>query len=83
MICQNGGWEGIPSWARHFGGPGGRVERFPNPQSVQEAMFHQGMGDKQGMGMTPGMMMEMNRMMVIKTHGAWKWRWHDVSQNAR
>ncbi|KAI1885229.1 hypothetical protein AGOR_G00218020 [Albula goreensis] len=46
-----------------FGGPGGRVERFPNPQSVQEAMFQQGMGDKQPMGLPPGMVMEMNRMM--------------------
>lgn len=43
------------------GGPGGRVERFPNPQAVQEAMFQQGMEGKPGMGMPPGMMME--RMM--------------------
>ncbi|XP_048834647.1 B-cell CLL/lymphoma 9 protein isoform X3 [Brienomyrus brachyistius] len=46
-----------------FGGPGGRGERFPNPQSVQEAMFQQGMGDKQQMGLPPGMVMDMNRMM--------------------
>lgn len=44
------------------GGPGGRVERFPNPQAVQEAMFQQGMGDK------PGMMMDMNRMMGNPRH---------------
>ncbi|KAL1281911.1 hypothetical protein QQF64_000714 [Cirrhinus molitorella] len=58
-----GDGRGFPPGQGMFGGPGGRVERFPNPQSVQEAMFHQGMGDKQGMGLTPGMMMEMNRMM--------------------
>ncbi|XP_028835121.1 B-cell CLL/lymphoma 9 protein isoform X2 [Denticeps clupeoides] len=53
---------GFPPGQGMFGGPGGRVERFPNPQSVQEAMFHQGMGEKQGMGLPPGMMIEMNRM---------------------
>ncbi|XP_064167787.1 B-cell CLL/lymphoma 9 protein-like [Anguilla rostrata] len=46
-----------------FGGPGGRGERFLNPQAVQEAMFQQGMGEKQPMGIPPGMAMEMNRMM--------------------
>ncbi|XP_046902366.1 B-cell CLL/lymphoma 9 protein isoform X1 [Hypomesus transpacificus] len=44
-----------------FGGPGGRGERFPNPQSVQEAMFHQGMAAEKGL--PPGMMMDMQRMM--------------------
>lgn len=44
-----------------FAGPGGRGERFPNPQSVQEAMFHQGMGGEKGI--PPGMMMDMQRMM--------------------
>ncbi|KAJ4932916.1 hypothetical protein JOQ06_029754 [Pogonophryne albipinna] len=44
-----------------FAGPGGRGERFPNPQSVQEAMFHQGMGGEKGL--PPGMMMDMQRMM--------------------
>ncbi|KAM9454430.1 B-cell CLL/lymphoma 9 protein isoform 1-T3 [Clarias gariepinus] len=58
-----GDGRGFPPGQGMFGGPGGRVERFPNPQSVQEAMFHQGMGDKQGMGLPPGMMMEMNRVM--------------------
>lgn len=58
-----GDGRGFPPGQGMFGGPGGRVERFPNPQSVQEAMFHQSMGDKPGMGLTPGMMMEMNRMM--------------------
>ncbi|KAL0963432.1 hypothetical protein UPYG_G00306350 [Umbra pygmaea] len=46
-----------------FGGPGARGERFPNPQSVQEAMFHQGMGGDKGPGLPPQMMMEMQRMM--------------------
>ncbi|XP_029567763.1 B-cell CLL/lymphoma 9 protein [Salmo trutta] len=46
-----------------FGGPGVRGERFPNPQSVQEAMFHQGMGGDKGPGLPPQMMMEMQRMM--------------------
>ncbi|CAL8344632.1 unnamed protein product [Boreogadus saida] len=51
-----------------FGGPGGgRGERFPNPQAVQEAMFHQGMGPGGGgpgdKGLPPGMMMDMQRMM--------------------
>ncbi|KAJ8004175.1 hypothetical protein DPEC_G00156050 [Dallia pectoralis] len=55
---------GFPPGQGPFGGPGGRVERFPNPQAVQEALFQQGMGgDKQGMGLPPGMIMEMNRMM--------------------
>uniref|UniRef100_A0A3Q3X5Q8 B-cell lymphoma 9 beta-catenin binding domain-containing protein n=1 Tax=Mola mola TaxID=94237 RepID=A0A3Q3X5Q8_MOLML len=44
-----------------FTSPGGRGERFPNPQSVQEAMFHQGMGGEKGL--PPGMMMDMQRMM--------------------
>ncbi|TKS67071.1 B-cell CLL/lymphoma 9 protein [Collichthys lucidus] len=44
-----------------FAGPGVRGERFPNPQSVQEAMFHQGMGGEKGL--PPGMMMDMQRMM--------------------
>ncbi|CAN9497671.1 unnamed protein product [Ophioblennius macclurei] len=44
-----------------FPGPGARGERFPNPQSVQEAMFHQGMGGEKGI--PPGMMMDMQRMM--------------------
>uniref|UniRef100_A0A4W5RHF2 BCL9 transcription coactivator n=1 Tax=Hucho hucho TaxID=62062 RepID=A0A4W5RHF2_9TELE len=46
-----------------FGGPGVRGERFPNPQSVQEAMFHQGIGGDKGPGLPPQMMMEMQRMM--------------------
>ncbi|MFT7799487.1 B-cell CLL/lymphoma 9 protein [Arapaima gigas] len=46
-----------------FGGPGGRGERFPNPQAVQEAMFQQGISDKQQMGLPPAMVMDMNRMM--------------------
>uniref|UniRef100_A0A3P9J7I2 BCL9 transcription coactivator n=1 Tax=Oryzias latipes TaxID=8090 RepID=A0A3P9J7I2_ORYLA len=44
-----------------FPGPGARSERFPNPQSVQEAMFHQGMGGEKGI--PPGMMMDVQRMM--------------------
>ncbi|TRY68069.1 hypothetical protein DNTS_034797 [Danionella cerebrum] len=62
-VLKMGDGRGFPPGQGMFGGPGGRVERFPNPQSVQEAMFHQGMVDKPGMGMSPGMMMEMNRMM--------------------
>ncbi|XP_010884336.3 LOW QUALITY PROTEIN: B-cell CLL/lymphoma 9 protein [Esox lucius] len=59
-----GDGRGFPPGQGPFGGPGGRVERFPNPQAVQEAMFQQGMGgEKQGMGLPPGMIMEMNRMM--------------------
>ncbi|CAB1328027.1 unnamed protein product [Coregonus sp. 'balchen'] len=59
-----GDGRGFPPGQGPFVGPGGRVERFPNPQTVQEAMFQQGMGgDKQGMGLPPGMIMEMNRMM--------------------
>ncbi|XP_036396473.1 LOW QUALITY PROTEIN: B-cell CLL/lymphoma 9 protein-like [Megalops cyprinoides] len=58
-----GDGRGFPPGQGVFGGPGGRVERFPNPQSVQEAMFQQGMGDKQQMGLPPGMVMDMNRMM--------------------
>ncbi|KAJ8389739.1 hypothetical protein AAFF_G00114450 [Aldrovandia affinis] len=52
---------GFPPGQGVFGGPvGGRVERFP----PQEAMFQQGLGDKQGMGgLPPGVVMEMNRMM--------------------
>ncbi|KAG7463370.1 hypothetical protein MATL_G00175840 [Megalops atlanticus] len=46
-----------------FGGPSGHAERFPNPQAVQEAMFQQGMADKQQMGLPPGMVMDMHRMM--------------------
>ncbi|PWA31234.1 hypothetical protein CCH79_00002683 [Gambusia affinis] len=44
-----------------FPGPGARGERFPNPQSVQEAMFHQGMSGEKGL--PPGMMMDVQRMM--------------------
>ncbi|MEQ2183732.1 hypothetical protein GOODEAATRI_001028 [Goodea atripinnis] len=44
-----------------FAGPGARGERFPNPQSVQEAMFHQGMSGEKGL--PPGMMMDVQRMM--------------------
>lgn len=50
-----------------FAGPGARGERFPNPQSVQEAMFHQGMGGEKGL--PPGMMMDMQRMMGHQRSG--------------
>ncbi|CAB1347256.1 unnamed protein product [Coregonus sp. 'balchen'] len=52
-----------------FGGPGVRGERFPNPQSVQEAIFHQGMGGDKGPGLPPQMMMEMQRMMGYQRGG--------------
>ncbi|XP_064183720.1 B-cell CLL/lymphoma 9 protein isoform X2 [Anguilla rostrata] len=58
-----GDGRGFPPGQGVFGGPGGRGERFPNPQAVQEAMFQQSMGDKQPMGLPPGMVMEMSRMM--------------------
>lgn len=63
-LAKMGDGRGFPPGQGMFpgpGGPGGRVERFPNPQAVQEAMFQQGMADKSGMGMPPGMMMD--RMM--------------------
>ncbi|KAJ8388516.1 hypothetical protein AAFF_G00132300 [Aldrovandia affinis] len=51
---------GFPPGQGGFGGPGGRVERFPPPQ---DALFQQGMGDKPPMGLPPAMVMEMSRMM--------------------
>ncbi|XP_031414186.1 B-cell CLL/lymphoma 9 protein-like isoform X2 [Clupea harengus] len=62
MNWHEGDGRGFPQGMFGPGGPGGRVERFPNPQAVQEAMFQQGMGDKQGM------MMDMNRMMGNPRH---------------
>ncbi|KAJ8350178.1 hypothetical protein SKAU_G00253080 [Synaphobranchus kaupii] len=58
-----GDGRGFPPGAGGVCGSWGRGERFPNPQAVQEAMFQQGMGEKQPMGIPPGMVMEMNRMM--------------------
>ncbi|MEE6509363.1 hypothetical protein FKM82_025766 [Ascaphus truei] len=59
----------FPTGQGIFSGPG-RGERFPNPQSLQEELFHQHVSEKQ-LGMPPGMgmegirpVMEMNRGMV-------------------
>uniref|UniRef100_A0AAV2JXP0 B-cell lymphoma 9 beta-catenin binding domain-containing protein n=1 Tax=Knipowitschia caucasica TaxID=637954 RepID=A0AAV2JXP0_KNICA len=62
MPSRMGDGRGFPGGpGAMFAGPGGRGERFPNPQSVQEAMFHQGMAGEKGL--PPGMMMDMQRMM--------------------
>ncbi|KAG2456974.1 B-cell CLL/lymphoma 9 protein [Polypterus senegalus] len=49
---------GFPPGQAVIGGPGGRVERFPNPQATQEGLFQQQMADKQQLGMPPGMGMD-------------------------
>ncbi|XP_036400651.1 B-cell CLL/lymphoma 9 protein-like [Megalops cyprinoides] len=62
-MAKMGDGRGFPSGQGVFGGPSGRAERSPNPQAVQEAMFQQGMADKQQMDLPPVMVMDMHRMM--------------------
>ncbi|XP_041115309.1 B-cell CLL/lymphoma 9 protein-like isoform X1 [Polyodon spathula] len=67
-----GDGRGFPPGQGVFGGPGGRIERFSNPQAIQEGIFQQQMAEKQQLGLPPGMGMDnvrgppvdINRMMA-------------------
>ncbi|XP_043547387.1 B-cell CLL/lymphoma 9 protein isoform X1 [Chiloscyllium plagiosum] len=59
--------------SRNFShGPGlfcgaGRAVRFPNPQNMQDDLFHQQLPEKQ-LRMSPGVGMEMNRLLQLQRH---------------
>ncbi|XP_018614836.1 B-cell CLL/lymphoma 9 protein isoform X3 [Scleropages formosus] len=62
-IPKMGDGRGFPPGQGMFGSPGGRGERFLNPQVVTEGLYQQGVGEKPQMGLPPGMLMDINRMM--------------------